>query len=63
MVQIHQLKETSRVDLKQDLTLCCLQQTHFNCHNIGRVKEKECINICHIHIHQKKAEEATFSII
>lgn len=47
----HQLKE--RFDQKQDLTTCCLQETHFKYKDIDRLRGQS--KIYHANRYQKRA--------
>jgi len=43
---------------KHDTSLCCLQETHFRCKDIHRLKIKEWKKIFHGRRYQKKARVA-----
>ena len=38
-----------------DPTICCLQESHFKCNNVGKLKIKELKKIYHISVNQMKA--------
>ena len=38
-----------------DPTICCLQESHFKCNNIGKLKIKELKKIYHTSVNQMKA--------
>ena len=49
-----------RLDKKYDSTICCLQETCFKYKDICGLKEKQCKNVYHANIDQKKSAVAIF---